>query len=316
MTQLKVNVNNFAKAESHRMFADLQRASGGVNRFRHTRTPTPIEEQPVIRMNRDTVYSSAVVDISGGAMLTVPHAGGRYLSVMVVNEQHHINEVFHDPGVYELTVEQLGSPYVLVAVRILVDPRDPADLEAVAALQDQLEIEAVASRPFVMPDYDPESFDRTRDALLALAKDMTSFGHSFGRAEDVDPVHHLISSAAGWGGLPDREAVYLGVSPGLPVGEYELTVGVDVPVDGFWSISVYNAAGYFEPNARDAYSVNNLTAAPNDDGSVTVRFGGDGDPSRNSLPITEGWNYLVRLYRPRPEVLDHTWTFPTLEGNP
>ena len=121
---------------------------------------------------------------------------------------------------------------------------------------------------------------------------MTSFERSFGRREDVDPVHHLVSTAAGWGGLPDTEATYVGVSPQLPVGDYELTVG-DVPVDGFWSISVCNADGFFEPNERGAYSVNNLTAAHNDDGSVTVRFGGDGDARHNSLPVTEGWNYLV-----------------------
>jgi hypothetical protein len=141
---------------------------------------------------------------------------------------------------------------------------------------------------------------------------MTSFEASFGRRQDVDPVHHLISTAAGWGGLPDSEATYVGVSPHLPVGEYELTVGQDVPVDGFWSISVYNAAGYFEPNEAGAYSVNSITAARNADGSVTVRFGGDGDPGRNSLPITEGWNYLVRLYRPRSEILDGSWTFPAI----
>jgi len=164
----------------------------------------------------------------------------------------------------------------------------------------------------VSPAYDTESLDRTRRALLGLAADMTSFESSFGRADVVDPVHHVIGSAAGWGGLPDSEATYVGVSPQLPVGDYELTVGADVPVDGFWSISVYNAEGFFEPNERGAYSVNNITAAKNDDGSVTVRFGGHGDPARNSLPITEGWNYLVRLYRPRPEVLSGQWTFPTL----
>jgi hypothetical protein len=134
---------------------------------------------------------------------------------------------------------------------------------------------------------------------------MESFERSFGRKEEVNQVHHLISTAAGWGGLPDAEAAYVGVAPNLPVGEYGLSVG-DVPVDGFWSISAYNADGYFEPNARGAYSVNSITAARNDDGTVTVLFGGDGDPAHNSLPITEGWNYLVRLYRPRPEILNRT----------
>ena len=121
-----------------------------------------------------------------------------------------------------------------------------------------------------------------------------------------------MATAAGWGGLPDAEARYLSVEPRLPVGEYELTVR-DVPVDGFWSISLYNADGFFEPNDRNAYSVNNITATPNEDSSVTVHFGGcDGDRP-NCLPIMDGWNYTVRLYRPRREVLDGSWSFPSIE---
>jgi hypothetical protein len=25
----------------------------------------------------------------------------------------------------------------------------------------------------------------------------------------------------------------------------------------------------------------------------------------------KGWNYMVRLYRPRPEIANGTWTFPS-----
>ena len=32
--------------------------------------------------------------------------------------------------------------------------------------------------------------------------------------------------------------------------------------------------------------------------------------SPNFIPITPGWNYLVRLYRPRQEILDGTWKLP------
>ena len=83
-----------------------------------------------------------------------------------------------------------------------------------------------------------------------------------------------------------------------------------MPVDGFWSISVYNAKGYFEKNAQNAYTLNNLTAKPNADGSYTIQFGGCEQPTPNCLPIMPGWNYTVRLYRPRKEILDGTWKLP------
>ena len=90
---------------------------------------------------------------------------------------------------------------------------------------------------------------------------------------------------------------------------HRLTVK-DVPVDGFWSVSVYNARGYFERNELGAYSLNNLTAKAGRDGSVTIQFGGCNKDTPNCLPIVQGWNYTARLYQPRREVLEGRWTFP------
>ena len=307
-----VGVDNFVRAETDRMFAALQVDAGGVNVFRHNRAPTAIDEQTVIRMNRDTLYSFAIADISEGATVTVPESGDRYLSVMVVNQDHYINRLFHDPGQYDLTVAEFETPWVLVAVRVLVDAEDPADVAAVTAIQDQFRLDAKSSKPFEMPDYETTSFDATRKAVLELAKHVGNLDHSFGTRDEVNPVRHLIATAAGWGGLPDREARYISVDPSGVSGDYKVTVR-DVPVDGFWSVSVYNADGFFERNDRDAYTINNITATPNGDGSITVHFGGCGDDRPNCLPITDGWNYIVRLYRPRPELLDGSWTFPSVE---
>ena len=309
---VRVDVDNFVRAETDRMFAALQTDAGGVNVFRHNREPTSIEGQTVIRMNRDTLYSFAIADVSEGATVAVPESGDRYLSVMVVNQDHYINRLFHDPGEYELTVAEFDTPWVLVAVRVLVDPVDPADIAAVTAIQDKINLGANSSKLFEMPDYETSSFDATRKAVLELAKHVGGLDHAFGTRDEVNPMRHLIGTAAGWGGLPDREARYLSVDPGGVSGVYKLTVR-NVPVDGFWSISVYNADGFFEQNDRDAYSVNNITATPNDDGSITVHFGGCGDDRPNCLPITDGWNYIVRLYRPRPELLGGSWTFPSIE---
>ncbi len=83
-------------------------------------------------------------------------------------------------------------------------------------------------------------------------------------------------------------------------------------MDAFWSITVYNADGYLEKNELGRNSFNNSSAKPNEDGSYTIRFGGD-PKSENYLPITEGWNYAIRMYQPRREILDGWWTFPSIE---
>lgn len=76
------------------------------------------------------------------------------------------------------------------------------------------------------------------------------------------------------------------------------------------TITVYNAKGYLEPNPYNAYSLNNLTAKKSDDGSVAVQFGGCDGKIPNCISIMEGWNYTVRLYRPRPQIIDGSWKFP------
>jgi hypothetical protein len=94
---------------------------------------------------------------------------------------------------------------------------------------------------------------------------------------------------------------------------YKLNVK-DVPVDGFWSISLYNAEGYFQKNDLNAYSLNNITSKKGSDGSVAIQFGGCDGKIPNCLPTMPGWNYTVRLYRPRAEVLNGKWKFPEAQA--
>jgi hypothetical protein len=304
-----VNVDNFARAETDRMFDSVIALAGGFGEWLHFRVPTPFDEQPVIRQNRDTLYSAVVIDVREGARLSLPDMGGRYFSALVIDEDHYVAHVITDPGEHELAADSFATPYATVAIRILVDPNDQADVAEVNALQDRLRIDPGSAEPFTHPEYDPVSFDETREHLLALSRRLPDLRGAFGARGEVDEVRHLLVTASAWGGFPEHEAMYLTVEPGLPVGRYELAVR-DVPVDGFWSVTVYNADGYLEPNEKGVVSVNNITAVPDDDGAVTIRFG-DGD-APNTLPITEGWNYVVRLYRPRPEALSREWEFPSI----
>ena len=127
----------------------------------------------------------------------------------------------------------------------------------------------------------------------------------------MDQVRHLIVTATGWGLNPDKDAIYLNVTPTKNDGKtiYKLDAK-DEPVDGFWSISLYDAEGFFEPNSLSAYTLKNITAKKSDDGTVAVQFGGCDGKFPNCLPTMAGWNYMVRLYRPRAEILDGSWKFP------
>ena len=179
-------------------------------------------------------------------------------------------------------------------------------------IQDGFALTATATEPLTLPDYDEASFTAVRTSVLAEASQGLDGTHGmFGSKDEVDPHAHLLGTAAGWGGLPEQEAFYESHEPRLPVGRYTLTAK-DVPVEAFWSITVYGADGFLHKNDLDAYSVNSVSGITNSDGSITVTFGGDsGDV--NPLPLEDGWNYTVRMYRPRPEILDGSWTFPGID---
>ena len=277
------------------------------------REPTLIARQTVIRMNRDTLYSAAVFDLDAGPVtITLPDSGKRFLSMQVIDEDEYSPEVVYGAVVRTLKREEIGTRYVIVAIRIFVDPNDPKDVEAVHAPQDAIKINQPGGPgTFKIPNWDASSQVKVRDGLLSLTATVRDTKGMFGPKGKVDPVRHLIGSAAAWGGNPEEDALYLNVTPAHNDGKtiYKLSVQ-NVPVDGFWSISVYDDKGYFVANPQNAYSLNNRIAKPGDDGSFAIQFGGCDGAIPNCLPVPPGWNYLVRLYRPKPEILSGAWTFP------
>ncbi|MBH3429696.1 DUF1254 domain-containing protein [Pseudomonas alkylphenolica] len=308
----RVTADNFVRAESHKFFSRVV-ARGGFGNFVHNRELVPVTTQVVIRPNRDTLYSSAVFDLDAGPVtVTLPDAGQRYFSLMAINEDQYTQGVAYAPGHYQFSRESVGTRYVLLGVRTLVDPQSASDMQIGHALQDRIKVEqAGGPGRFEVPQWDTASLDAVRNSLLLLAATVPDSRRMFGTPAQVDPVRHFIGSASAWGGNQERDAFYLNVSPARNDGviRYQLTVK-DVPVDAFWSISVYNAAGYFEPNPLNRYTLNNLTAKRESDGSIVVQFGGCDSGTSNCLPITPGWNYMARLYKPRAQVLDGSWQFP------
>ncbi len=308
-----VTPDNYVRAQSDTYFARHEK-DGGFGQFLHHRKLLPPEYRKVVRPNRDTLYSSAIFDLDAGPVtITLPDAGKRFRSIMAQNADGYVQFIAYGAGPYVLTREQLGTRYTFVVVRALVQD-NADDLRAVHALQDGIVVQQASRGRLEVPAWDQESLAKVRGALTTLAETLPDMRQAFGRKGEVSPIRNLIGNAVAWGGNPDKDALYLTVTPRRNDGKtvHRLRVG-NVPVDGFWSISVYNEQNFFEPNPQGAYSLNSVTAKRDADGTVAVQFGGCAGNAPNCLPVTPGWNYVVRLYLPREEVLKGTWKFPEAE---
>jgi hypothetical protein len=306
---VRITARNYVRAESDfQMKAYIERLDC-FGKLHHSRKPYDVENQITVRGNRDTVYSFGVFDLRSPLTVTLPDPEGRYQSLMIVSQDHSIWG-FYGPRTGTLTEEKVGTRYALLTVRTFADPNDEQDMKEAFRLQDAVRLEQADIGKFEVPAWQPDEVEQMRDTINVVASTVTDSSKFFGRKEELDPVYWMLGAALGWGGLPADASTYVNVFPEKNDGKtpYELTVK-DVPVDAFWSVTPYDDKGWMPVNEYDAYSFNNVTAKKDEDGSITIHFGGDPEQP-NFLPIVPGWNYIVRLYRPRPEILDGSWTFP------
>jgi len=306
-----VTIKNYVRAESDVQMKGYAAKAGGVGKLLHMREPYSVENQTTIRGNRDTLYSMVVFDLTTPVTIIKPDSPDRFQSLLVISQDHFMPVLKHGGGEVTLTMDSVGTRYVLALFRTFADPNSPEDMKAAHALQDRIKVQQASPGKLELPDWDMESFEQTRKALNVLADKIPDMSDGFGKKGQVDPIIHLMASSYGWGGNPPRGAKYVGVVPEQNDGKtaYTLTMPKDVPVQGFWSVTVYNKDGFFTPNQQNLYSVNNVTGKKNSDGSMTIHFGGD-SKAANYLPITEGWNYVVRLYLPGTAAIEGDWEPP------
>jgi hypothetical protein len=236
--KVPVTVDNFARAEIDMYFARFSQGKVGV--LAHQREPANADNQKVVRDNPNVLGSIGVFDLDAGPVtLTMPDASGRFVSLMVTDEDHYTYTTY-DPGEHTLAKKTIGTRYVFVAVRILVDPTDPDDVAAASALQDAIVVDQPAGPgTFELPDWDSESQNKVRTALIALGDTLKGSNRMFGTREQVDTVRHLIGTAIGWGGNNEHDAFYAFLVPERNDGETVYAVSFrDLPIDSWWGISV------------------------------------------------------------------------------
>lgn len=308
-------VDNYIRAESDRVFK-LRYDRGEFGKLA-LQDFVGVDNQPLEIPNRDLLHYWGVFDLTTPVTITLPEQNERFQEIRIVNEDHYIVEDTTVPGEYRLTEAEVGTRYVQVDVRTFINPDDEADVEAARAIEARVTFTQEDPGSLELPNWNWEELEQLRAATQDLIPFVPDNNGVYGSKEEVDEIRHFIGTAGAWGGGPPEAAIYLNVTPEKNDGEtpHILTVK-DVPVDGFWSISVYNADGFFERNPYNSYSSSNVSATQKADGSFTFYFAKDKaglTNDENYLYTPEGWKYVVRLYLPRQEILDGTWHFPKAE---
>lgn len=301
--QRTVTPENYIRAETDFAFADSFKSAGNkTNQFFYITEPTPLDNQPIIRMNRDTLYASAVVDTEGGATVTIPEfPDDRYFSVYVIDNDHYAVDVFYTPGTHEIKSD---TKFVTVIQRIeLRDPNSKEDVALVNQLQKSITIDAKSNDPFPPPKWDKDSMMSLRNEYEKEFQKRTDLDPNLmGRRGEVDEKNRHIAVAGGWGLLPAKDAVYFNYT-GPSAANKCYVANYQVPKnDAFWSITVYGNDGFMKSNNN---IVNDRNVTLNDDGTFDMYFGSKaacGDKP-NRVDITEGWNFTMRVYRPAATVI-------------
>lgn len=308
-TAVTVTPQTYIRAETDRQFAMVAHLAGGVNRFFHFRSPTPLDKQNVVRMNRDTLYSMAVVDTSKGATITVPELPkDRYVSVYLADNDHYVPFVIYSAGTHELPRD---TRYLALGVRIQVfNPNDPDEIALINQLQDQFIIKANSADSFAKPEWDQASLNALTVKYKEEFKQFAQYPSDWqGPRGKVNEQTRHLAAAGAWGLFPEWDATYIIYSRPHALDRC-YTATYDVPQNkAFWSITVYGNDGFMK---REKNIVNSSSVQLNADGTFTVFYGSQelcGDVP-NRLDVTAGWNFLMRVYRPGPSVLDGSYRLP------
>jgi hypothetical protein len=280
----------------------------GLNKFLHKRQLTPTDNQPVVRMNRDTYYSLAVVDVSDGASVTMPEIPeGKYVSVQPVTEDHRIQAMRYGPGTFDLTTHTGTHLYLVVRL-------DATFSEAEAKeIQDQMTIQANSAKKFETTPVNKESFVKVEEELKAqmpalVQRDgVNALNGMFTDPRDESnqlftEEKYEVGAAVGWGGAQMVDNIYE-ISGNYSIDDcYQLTFE-DPKNRAFWSITVYDEKGFM---FNDLANYSSNTAQANEDGTYTISFG-CGEDAPNNLEIANPsnvFNIAVRHYQPSKRVLE------------
>ncbi|MEH6451468.1 MAG: DUF1254 domain-containing protein [Psychromonas sp.] len=283
---ITVTQDNFPQAYTNLRFGALLEKTGGVNKFLEMPVPSSApEKQFVVRMNRDTFYSVAVVDMSSGsAYLTIPETD-KYVTIQVVDENHETQPMIYGSGKHKITAK---TDFAFVVVRSLDDNA-----------RRNLVLEAGNAKPFTVKKWDMASFKTVDTAGNIDFSNGYDQAKSFSNSESGQTAYdNYVGAAGGWGGAMVEDNIYQ-TSTYLADNACYSTTFTDPKAEYFWSATVYNGDGRMFNDV--AHLSSEMDLEQNSDGTYTLHFGCEGKV--NNIPTVEGnttgkFNVLFRHYGP------------------
>lgn len=215
----------------------------------------------------------------------------------------------------------------------------PPAKEDAPIVEKMAKIGIVPGKPFDMDKLDPAAQAALKDLPQQVLKKIEANKDSLGKVVDgwiismvgaygTDYLKRAVVAAFGWPANLKEDAVYPYTevdSTGAKLtgaNKYTLTFpkGQTPPVDGFWSITMYeiDEGWWFVPNPLNKFTVSMRNNPKfNDDGSLTLYFQNTSpgaDKEANWLPAPKGeFIPMLRMYWPKetsPSILNGTWKVP------
>jgi len=307
---------NFIHADSARAYLKEIAIAGKVNTIRPLRVMVNTDNQDVIRMNSDTLYSRVILDVKGGATITTKKYDG-YQNIMVLDPNHSEIKTLTGYGTVKLDESMLTEghhAYIIVRTGLLRDLPEKEAFAKAHKAQDNISITFKSSEPFVPAvKYDFATLDKVKYKILtdfALHPKKDTVKNGFGTLKSRDPESARTVVAVGWGGLSGNNAVY---SAFLGTGERQ-TMTIDKPnlhyaKKGFFSMTIYNGDGYI---ATMNYALNSDDMVENKEGTITLNFIASGEPTDGLInvvrtPRGKKWTGIIRAYYPKNKDETFAW---------
>jgi len=292
-----VDRSNYQEAEVARNFTKWA-ARGANNKLMHMTDVTPSGPAPTVRMNRDTLYSAAILDTStGNASITLSDVD-LYQSVLMVDTDGYARGFVLEPGTHMIATD---TQFVWALVRTGLEK----GIEEARRVQALVTVQGMGGDTYSAPVFDEESLAKLTRILVdeSIAEDDGDlyYGNYPGQ---VDETRRLRSTAAGFGGMNGTN-MYKFVEA-VDNNVCMQSTFPDPNAEEFFSFTLYDTAGYLMDGNT---IINSRDMTANEDGTYTVSINCGDDAINNISAAAEvdTIGYAWRVYGASEEVENRSW---------